>query len=92
MQNTIPSEMPYRSLGSTGERVSAIGLGGWHIGFKHIAEDMSIRIIRSAIDSGIKTEPKSLSDVQNIKLHVQCPHCARVHRFEVKTGQLIQAA
>jgi len=53
LQNTIPSEMPYRSLGSTGERVSAIGLGGWHIGFKHIAEDMSIRIIRSAIDSGI---------------------------------------
>src|SRR6266513_387052 len=46
-------DMPYRSLGSTGERVSAIGLGGWHIGFKHIAEEMSIRIIRSAIDSGI---------------------------------------
>jgi len=45
--------MPYRSLGSTGERVSAIGLGGWHIGFKHIAEEASIRIIRSAIDSGI---------------------------------------
>src|SRR5207302_8218290 len=41
------------SLGSTGELVSAIGLGGWHIGFKHIAEEMSIRIVRSAIDSGI---------------------------------------
>src|SRR5437764_7083291 len=52
-ESTVHAEMPYRSLGSTGERVSAIGLGGWHIGFKHIAEDMSIRIIRSAIDSGI---------------------------------------
>jgi aryl-alcohol dehydrogenase-like predicted oxidoreductase len=45
--------MPYRVLGSTGERVSAIGLGGWHIGFKQIPEETCIRIIRSAIDVGI---------------------------------------
>jgi aryl-alcohol dehydrogenase-like predicted oxidoreductase len=45
--------MPIRELGRTRERVSAIGLGGWHIGFKQIAESMSIRIIRSAIDRGI---------------------------------------
>jgi aryl-alcohol dehydrogenase-like predicted oxidoreductase len=24
--------MLYRTLGSTGEKVSAIGIGGWHIG------------------------------------------------------------
>ena len=47
------SEMPYRILGRTGERVSAIGLGGWHIGLKHVDESLSIRIIRSAIDRGI---------------------------------------
>ena len=46
-------EMPYRTLGRTGERVSAIGLGGWHIGFKHQTDAESIRIIRSAIDRGI---------------------------------------
>src|SRR2546425_11155340 len=46
-------EMPYRTLGSTGERVSAIGLGGWHIGFKTQTDALSIRIIRSAIDRGI---------------------------------------
>ncbi len=46
-------EMPYRTLGRTGERVSAIGLGGWHIGFKQQTDADSIRIIRSAIDRGI---------------------------------------
>jgi aryl-alcohol dehydrogenase-like predicted oxidoreductase len=45
--------MPYRTLGRTGERVSAIGLGGWHLGFKNQSDALSIRIIRSAIDRGI---------------------------------------
>jgi predicted aldo/keto reductase-like oxidoreductase len=46
-------EMPYRLLGRTGARVSAIGLGGWHIGFKTMPEALSIRIIRTAIERGI---------------------------------------
>jgi predicted aldo/keto reductase-like oxidoreductase len=41
----------YRNLGSTGERVSAIGLGGYHIGVP--SEDEGIRIIRTALDRGI---------------------------------------
>jgi len=45
--------MPYRNLGHTGEKVSALGLGGWHIGFKSLDETLSIRIIRTAIDRGI---------------------------------------
>jgi predicted aldo/keto reductase-like oxidoreductase len=45
-------EMPYRRLGRTGEKVSAIGLGGYHIGMPHEDAD-GIRIIRSAIDRGI---------------------------------------
>lgn len=45
--------VPYRVLGHTGERVSAIGLGGWHLGLKDLDEQLSIRIIRSAIDRGI---------------------------------------
>src|SRR5215510_13638559 len=45
--------MPMRMLGQTGVSVSLIGLGGWHLGFKHIDDDLSIRIIRTAIDNGI---------------------------------------
>src|SRR5712675_1208363 len=49
MQSTIP----YRTLGRTGERVSAIGLGGWHLGLERVDEQLSIRIIRTAVDRGI---------------------------------------
>jgi len=45
--------MEFRTLGRTGERVSAIGLGGHHLGFKSLSEKESIRIIRAAIDGGI---------------------------------------
>jgi aryl-alcohol dehydrogenase-like predicted oxidoreductase len=45
--------MIYRELGSTGEKVSAIGVGGWHLGLKHVDEDLSLRIVRAAIDGGV---------------------------------------
>ncbi len=45
--------MIYRDLGRTGERVSAIGLGGYHIGKSSIVEQDSIQLIRQAIDRGI---------------------------------------
>ncbi len=45
-------EMLYRELGTTGEQVSLIGLGGFHIG-KQNSEADSIRIIHAAIDRGI---------------------------------------
>src|SRR6516162_9174395 len=43
--------IPYKSFGSTGEKVSAIGLGGYHIG--RPTDEDSARIIRTAIDGGI---------------------------------------
>jgi aryl-alcohol dehydrogenase-like predicted oxidoreductase len=45
--------MIYRILGSTGEKVSAIGVGGWHLSLKHVDEELSLRIVRTAIDRGI---------------------------------------
>jgi len=45
--------MIYRTLGSTGEKVSAIGVGGWHLGLAHVDEELSVRIVRTAIDRGI---------------------------------------
>ncbi|HEX6557976.1 MAG TPA: aldo/keto reductase [Longimicrobiales bacterium] len=45
--------MLYRTLGRTGEKVSAIGLGGSHLGLPAVSEDLSIRIVRNAIERGI---------------------------------------
>jgi uncharacterized protein len=44
--------MIYRELGRAGERVSAIGMGGYHIG-KQQDPNESIRLLRTAIDRGI---------------------------------------
>ena len=46
-------EMLYRPLGSTGERVSAIGVGGFHLAGEHVDEKLAVRIVRTAIDRGI---------------------------------------
>jgi aryl-alcohol dehydrogenase-like predicted oxidoreductase len=47
------TQMPMRTLGRTGVQVSLIGLGGWHLGFKYIDDELAMRIIRTAIDNGI---------------------------------------
>lgn len=45
-------EMPYRTLGRSGEKVSLLGLGGFHVGIQN-DEQESIRIVRTAIDNGV---------------------------------------
>lgn len=45
-------DMPYRTLGRSGEKVSLLGLGGFHIGGQ-ADEQESIRIVRTAIDHGV---------------------------------------
>ncbi|HEX8925885.1 MAG TPA: aldo/keto reductase, partial [Terriglobales bacterium] len=50
---TLKGDMLYRELGSTGQQVSLVGLGGYHIGQKNLSEQDGIRIIHQAIDRGI---------------------------------------
>jgi predicted aldo/keto reductase-like oxidoreductase len=49
----IETEMPTRILGKTGERVSALGLGGSHIGQSDLNSREAVRIIRAALDRGL---------------------------------------
>src|SRR6202171_3351095 len=49
---TMENGMLYRTLGKTGEKVSAIGLGGYHLGHPPDPAD-AIQIVRTAIDRGI---------------------------------------
>ena len=44
--------IPYRTLGRTGEKVSLVGLGGYHLG-KQADPQESMRIIRTGLDEGI---------------------------------------
>ena len=43
--------MPYRAFGATGEDVSILGIGGYHIGVPE--EAAGVRLIRTAIDAGV---------------------------------------
>ena len=45
-------EMPYRELGRTGEKVSIIGVGGYHLGIPDNPAD-AVGIVRGAIDRGV---------------------------------------
>lgn len=45
-------EMIYRLLGATGEKVSAIGMGGFHIS-KPKTDEEAVKLIRTGIDRGI---------------------------------------
>ena len=47
-----PGGVPTRPLGKTGERVSILCLGGWHIGATKSDEE-AIKIMHAAIDSGL---------------------------------------
>jgi uncharacterized protein len=48
----MTADIPLRPLGATGVMVSALGLGGYHIG-KMKSERDAVRIVHAAIDAGI---------------------------------------
>src|SRR5689334_3899274 len=51
-EETVEGGMRYRPLGRTGVRVSALGLGGYHVGTQK-DEGESVKILRTAIDNGV---------------------------------------
>lgn len=50
---SVTTEIPRRKLGSTGEEVTILGLGGAHISREFVSDDEADRIVRSAVDAGI---------------------------------------
>jgi aryl-alcohol dehydrogenase-like predicted oxidoreductase len=49
---TSRGDMQYRTLGRTGQTVSLLGLGGFHLSIPK-ADDEALRIVRKAIDHGV---------------------------------------
>ncbi len=49
----MSAEMLYRTLGRTNEKVSIVGVGGYHIGSQRVSDEESLKIVRTAIDKGI---------------------------------------
>jgi aryl-alcohol dehydrogenase-like predicted oxidoreductase len=58
-QSDVRGDMPYRVLGATGEKVSCIGLGGFHLGQSRLEEPDAIKLFQSAIDRGINFSDNS---------------------------------
>ena len=46
-------DMLYRRFGRTEEMVSAIGMGGFHLGKKALGDDEAVRLVHEAVDRGI---------------------------------------
>ena len=61
----VRGEMPYRTLGRTGEKVSAIGLGGWHIGLPKVDEKLAVQLVREAIEK-LGADPTALTPSANL--------------------------
>ena len=45
--------MLYRALGRSGVQVSALGLGGYHLGSPQLSSAESVRLVRTALDGGL---------------------------------------
>jgi len=49
----IKNGIPYRPLGRSGELVSIVGIGGYHLARPGLSAGDGIRIVRSALDEGV---------------------------------------
>ena len=58
-QTASHGDMPYRKLGRSGEKVSCIGLGGYHLGQAGLPEAEAIKLFHAAVDRGINFSDNS---------------------------------
>jgi aryl-alcohol dehydrogenase-like predicted oxidoreductase len=93
-----PAGLPTRVLGRTGERVSSLCLGGWHIGsVKDPGE--AIRIMHAAVDEGVtffdncwdyhdggaeEVMGRALADGRRDKVFLMTKNCERDHAGSMK--------
>ena len=52
MTNSRSEQIPRRPLGKTGEQVSIIGLGGYHLGTVR-SQELAVRLVQEAVDAGV---------------------------------------
>lgn len=50
---TSDGAMPMRPFGKTKEKVSVLGVGGYHIGVNQLSDNESVRLIHEALDQGV---------------------------------------
>lgn len=49
----VRNGIPYRALGKTGESVSLLCVGGYHMGVRQLGQEGSVRLVRTALDEGV---------------------------------------
>src|ERR1700684_3958004 len=52
MTNSGADQIPHRPLGKTGEQVSIIGVGGYHLGTVQ-SSNLAVRLVQEAVDAGV---------------------------------------
>ena len=52
MTNNGADQIPRRPLGKTGDQVSIIGLGGYHLGTVQ-SRELAVRLVQEAVDAGV---------------------------------------
>ena len=50
---SLATGLPGRSFGKTDEKISVLGIGGYHIGVSRFTDSESVRLIQEAVDAGV---------------------------------------
>ena len=80
--------IPYRPLGRTGQKVSLIGLGGYHLARQSDTQE-SIRIIRTGLDEGINFLDNCW-DYNGGESEIRMGKALRDQVFQVDEGMMLE--